>query len=91
MINLTMQCSRCGKEVSHDMTNQTLNDDLVRKFGFSYAHDGNTNVLICTDCEKKFNDLKVKLNNLLSEQVCGFFDNCGEEKEDGKYRGPNNG
>jgi hypothetical protein len=85
MITLTLQCSRCSKEVSHDMTNQTINDDLVRKFGFSYLHDGKTNVLICNECENLYKELQGRLDNIVKSEVCGFFDNCGKEKENG-YR-----
>lgn len=91
MITLTMKCSRCSKEVSHDMTDQTLNNDLVRKFGFGYTHNGKTNVLICNQCEKQFRELKEKLEGLVRTETCSFFDNCGKEKENGDKREPENG
>ena len=91
MITLTMQCSRCSKEVSHNMTNQTLSDDLVRKFGFIYLHDGKTNVLICTECEKLYKDLQGRLDNIVKLEVCSFFDNCGKEEENGYRSGAKNG
>lgn len=75
MITLTMQCSRCGKEVSHDITNKTLSNDLVRKFGFSYAHNGKTNVLLCSECEKLLNGLQEKLNDHTTKEICSFFKN----------------
>jgi len=86
MITLTMKCSRCSKEVSHDMTDKTLNNDLVRQFGFGYTHDGKTNVLICNQCEKLFKDLQDKLEGLVKMEICSFFDDCGKEKENGDRR-----
>jgi len=91
MITLTMKCSRCSKEVSHDMTDKTLNNDLVRKFGFSYAHDGKTNVLICTQCEKSFRELQDRLEGLVKIETCSFFDNCGKEEGNGDNGEPENG
>ena len=85
MIILTMKCSRCSKEVSHDMTDKTLSNDLVRQFGFGYTHDGKTNVLICNQCEKLFRELQDKLSVLMKTEVCSFFDDCGEEKENGDH------
>ena len=86
MITLTMKCSRCSKEVSHDMTDKTLNNDLVRQFGFGYTHDGKTNVLICNQCEKLFKDLQDKLEGLVKMEVCSFFDDYGKEEENGDNR-----
>ena len=91
MILLTMRCSRCSKEVSHDMTDRTLNNDLVRKFGFSYTHDGKTNVLICNQCEKQFKELQEKLEGIVKIEMCSFFDNCGKEKENGDKGKPEDG
>ena len=91
MITLTMKCSRCSKEVSHDMTDKTLSNDLVRKFGFSYAHDGKTNVLICNQCEKSFRELRDRLEGLVKIETCSFFDNCGKEEENGDNGEPENG
>jgi len=91
MITLSMQCSRCGKEVSHDMTNQTLSNELVRKFGFIYAHNGKTNVLICYECEKLFRGLQEKLESTVKLEICSFFDNCGKEGKDGNTGSPKNG
>jgi len=91
MITLTMQCSRCSKEVSHNMTNQTLSDDLVRKFGFIYSHDGKTNVLICNECEKLFIELQGRMDKIVKLEVCSFFDNCGKEEENGNRDGTKNG
>ena len=88
MITLTMKCSRCSKEVSHDMTNQTLGNELVRKFGYAYAHNGKTNVLICSQCEKSFKGLEVKLTEQSRIEMCNFFKNCGKEDNDGD-RGDN--
>jgi len=90
MITLTMKCSRCSKEVSHDMTDQTLNNDLVRKFGFGYTHDGKTNVLICNQCEKLFKELKDKLSVLVQTETCSFFDKCGKEGKNGNKGKPKN-
>ena len=73
------------------MTDQTLNNDLVRKFGFGYTHDGKTNVLICNQCEKQFRELQEKLEGLVRTETCSFFDNCGKEKENGDNREPENG
>ena len=83
MITLTMKCARCSKEVSHDMTDQTLNNDLVRKFGFSYTHNGKRNVLLCTQCEKLLRELKVKLDGIIKTETCSFFEDCGKDGEDG--------
>lgn len=91
MITLTMQCSRCGKEVSQDMTNSTLNNELVRKFGFVYTHNGKTNVLLCMDCEKLYRDLKGRLESHFKVELCSFFDNCGKEGKDGNDGDPKNG
>lgn len=91
MITLTMQCSRCSKEVSSDMTDQILDNDLVRKFGFSYINSGKVNVLICNDCEKLFKDLQDKLHGLVKIELCGFFDNCEEGEENGDRGEPENG
>lgn len=91
MITLTIKCSRCSKEVSHDMTDRTLNNDLVRKFGFSYIHSGKINVLICNQCEKLFNELREKLDGVVRTELCSFFDNCGKEEEDGDKGEPENG
>jgi hypothetical protein len=84
MIILTMQCSRCSKEVSHDMTDQTLNNDLVRKFGFSYIHNGKKNALICTQCEKSFKELQERLEGLVKTETCSFFSDCGKEEDGDK-------
>jgi len=86
MITLTMQCTRCGKEVSHDMTNKRLNEELVRKFGFAYQHDGRANLLICYDCEKEYADLKAKLDENIKRELCSFFKSCGKEKDNGNKR-----
>ena len=83
MITLTMQCYRCSKEVSHDMTNQTLSNELVRKFGFAYAHDGKTNVLICFDCERSLKDLKERLSTQTKTELYSFFKDCGKEEGNG--------
>lgn len=91
MITLTMQCSRCSKEVSHDMTNQTLNNELVRKFGFGYAHDGKTNVLLCQDCERSFKDLQDTIEDKARIELCSFFDNCEKEGKNGHKGKPENG
>ena len=91
MITLTIQCSRCGKEVSHDMTNQTLNDDLIRKFGFNYAHNGKTNIIICNNCERLYSDLRNRLNKHVKLEICSFFDDCGKEKENDDRGKPKNG
>ena len=91
MITLSMQCSRCNKEVSHDMTNQTLSNDLVRKFGFTYAHNGKTNVVICVDCGKEFSELQERLEATTRKELCGFFENCGEDKDNGDIRGTKDG
>ncbi len=89
MITLTIECSRCGKESSQDMTGHTLNDDAIRKLGFGYVHTGKENVIICIDCERKYKDLKDKLDSLVRLEKCEFFDNC-EGEENGDYRGPKN-
>jgi hypothetical protein len=73
------------------MTDQTLSNDLVRQFGFSYTHDGKTNVLICNQCEKLFRDLKDKLSVLVQTETCSFFDNCGKEEENGDKGKQENG
>ena len=92
MITLTMQCSRCSKEVSHDMTNQTLSNDLVRKFGYAYAHTGKTNTLICQDCERLFRELKDTLEDKVAREVCSFFGNCqGKGNGNGNTGEPENG
>ena len=91
MITLTMQCTRCSKEVSHDMTNRRLNEELVRKFGFGYQHDGRSNLLICSDCEKEYIDLKAKLDESVKQELCSFFKSCGKVKENGNKREPKNG
>lgn len=88
MILLTMQCERCSKEVSHNMTNKTLSSDLIRKFGFGYAHNGKTNVLICNQCEKLFKGLKEKIAIQTKTEMCSFFQNCGKDKENGNTGKP---
>jgi hypothetical protein len=87
MITLTIRCERCSKEVSHDLTGSTFNDDVVRKLGFVYKHDGKTNVTICMECERQYKDLKDKLASLAHEELCSFFNTCGEEEENGDNRG----
>jgi len=89
MIVLTMQCSRCSKEASHDMTNRTLSDELVRKFGFGYAHNGKTNVLICNKCEKLFKGLKDSLTEQTRTEMCNFFQNCGKDDNGNKGKSSN--
>ena len=91
MITLTMKCSRCSKEVSSDMTNTTLNDNLVRKFGFNHVHDGKANLLICDQCEKLLKELQDKLTKQLGIDMYSFFQNCEGEKENEDKREPKNG
>lgn len=91
MITLTMQCSRCSKEVSHDMTNKTLHNELIRKFGYAYAHNGKTNVLICNNCEKQFKGLEAKLTEQTRIEMCNFFLNCEKESNDRDKGKSNNG
>lgn len=91
MITLTMQCFRCSKEISHDMTNRTLGNDLIREFGFNYAHNGKTNILLCSQCEKLLGDLQEKLDNYTTKEMCSFFGNCTEEKGNGHKGKPKNG
>ena len=73
------------------MTTQTLSNDLVRKFGFSYAHNGKTNILICLDCEKLYRDLQDRLEGQAKQEICSFFDNCGKDKTNGNKGKPKNG
>ena len=88
MITLTMQCERCGKEVSHDMTNDRLDQDVIRKFGFVYSHDGKKSLLICLGCEDLFNGLKDKLEGVMKTELCGFLNGCEKEgKNDGDKDG----
>lgn len=91
MITLTIQCSRCSKEVSQDMTNRTLSDDLIRKFGFIYAHNGKTNVVLCSDCGKQYSELQDRIELAAQEELCGFFEDCGEEGKNGHKGKPKNG
>lgn len=86
MILLTIKCERCSKEVSHDMSNERLSQDAIRKFGFVFTHDGKNNILICLDCEKSYIDLKDRLEQHLKLELCGFFKNCGEEEKNGNKR-----
>jgi hypothetical protein len=73
------------------MTNQTLSDELVRKFGYAYAHDGKTNVLICFDCEKSLKELKDRLLVSSTKELCSFFIDYGEDKNNGFKGKPKNG
>ena len=74
------------------MTNQTLSNDLVRKFGFTYAHNGKTNILICLDCERLYKDLQDKIASEVENKLCEFFDDCAERKgQDGNRGKPKNG
>jgi len=73
------------------MTNQTLSNELVRKFGYAYAHDGKTNTLICMDCEKLFKDLQERLSVQLSTELCGFFKSCEKEGKNGHKGKPEDG
>jgi hypothetical protein len=82
MITLTMKCSRCSKEVSQDMTNGTLSNELVRKFGFVYLHNGKTNALLCDECEELYKELKARLEEQLHKEMCGFL--CTKEGKDGE-------
>ena len=91
MILLTMRCSRCNKEVSHDMTNNTLSNELISKFGFCNAHDGRNNVLICKSCEKSYKELQDRLEISMKKELCDFFKNCGKDKENGDKGKPENG
>lgn len=92
MITLTMECERCGKEVSHDMSNETLNQDAVRKFGYVIRHDGKKNILICLDCENAYEGLQDKLEGIMKIELCSFFNNCEEEGKNGETKGkPNSG
>ncbi len=90
MITLTMKCARCSKEVSHDMTNLTLSNELIRKFKYGYAHNGKTNVLICNQCEKLFKGLEKKLTEQSRIEMCNFFQNCGKDNNE-KEGSPDNG
>lgn len=83
MITLTIRCYRCGKTVSEDMTNQTLSNDLIGKFGFTYAHTGKSNVTICNECAYKLKELQDRLDQHVRKETCTFFDDCegkGNEK-----------
>jgi len=73
------------------MTNQRLNEELIRKFGFGYLHDGRTNLLICNNCEREYVDLKDKLEKDVKQVLCDFFKSCGKEKVSGYKREPKNG
>ena len=90
MVTLTIECSRCGKEASQDMTNTTLNNDIIRKLGFSYANDGKKNIVICNDCGRQYKDLQERLEDLVKVEMCDFFNNC-EETENANFRGTKNG
>lgn len=91
MITLTIQCSRCGKKISKDMTNRTLNNELIRKFGFNYTHNGRTNVILCNGCEKLYSELKGRLEESARIEMCDFFKYCGEEEENANRRKPEDG
>jgi len=91
MITLTMKCSRCSKEVSHDITNERLNEDMIRKFGFSYVHTGKKNVLICQDCEGLHKEVKAKLEGIMKTELCNFFTDCEKEGKNGENGRTNNG
>jgi len=91
MVILTIKCSRCSKEVSHDMTNRTIDDSLISKFGYVYLHNGKTNVLICKQCEKLFKGLEDKLVEQAKEEMCNFFKNCGKDNKDGNKGKSDNG
>lgn len=84
MIKLTMRCARCSKLVERDVTGEALNDDMIRKFGFSYMIVKKKPALICNDCERAFKDLQDKLQDYVDKAECNFFDTCGEEKENGR-------
>jgi hypothetical protein len=61
------------------MTNQTLSNDLVGKFGFTYAHTGRENVVICKDCAYKLEELQEKLSQHVRDATCTFFNDCEEK------------
>ena len=91
MITLTIQCSRCSKERAQDMTNSTLSDDIVRKLGFEYIHNGKDNVIICVDCVSKYKGLQEKLEQIARVELCSFFNKCGEEGKNGDNGKPEDG
>ena len=86
MIIISIKCARCSKEFSQDITNTSLSNDLIRKFGFGYTHNGKTNVVLCNDCEKQYNDLQERLEVAVKSEMCDFFDYC-EGDENGNTGG----
>jgi len=90
MVKLTLQCSRCGEEFVQDVTGDALNDDVIRKFGFTYMVVKGKTLLICHPCEKEFRELKEKLEVYVHKAECEFFDTCGKDK-DGNNNGAKNG
>jgi hypothetical protein len=73
MVTLHLKCYRCGNEVSRDITNIALSNDLLTKFEFKYIHTGEKNVLICFSCDRKLRELKKELDFQKRTKVIKFF------------------
>lgn len=89
MILLTVRCDRCGKEVSQNITDDRLDDDMIRQLGFNriHANNGKGNILICNDCKKLLRDLHSKLELHKEQTLNKFFANKEEEKDDKRDKG----
>ena len=89
MILLTVQCDRCGKEVSRNITDTRLTDDLIREFGFSHIHanNGKGNILICNECSRLLRELHNKLELHKEQTLNDFFANNGKEKDNDRHKG----
>lgn len=81
MVKLTMRCARCSKTVERDVTGETLNDDMLRKFGFTYMVVNKQTKLICHGCEKEFRTLQASLKEYTYKAECEFFNTCGEKED----------
>jgi len=91
MLKLTMRCARCSKIVEQDVTGDSLNDDMLRKFGFTYMVVNKKMSLICNSCEKGFRELQEKLKEDAYKAECEYFNTCQERKgKDGNIYGTEN-
>ena len=85
-MTLTIRCDRCSKEVSRDIMGETLNNDIIRKFGFYNAHNGKNNVLLCCECKNGLKELKDQLEKYVKNETCSYFDNCEGKVKDNDER-----
>jgi hypothetical protein len=76
--------------VKRDVIEETLNNDLIRKFGFSLTMVDKKAALICHGCEQEFRELQEKLQEYVYKEEREFFHTRKGDGQDGKNNGAKN-